>query len=151
MLRISIPNGVEHWLQSSARAAPRRGARGRTGRLVEMGEGGQVIGCLEQWRIAQWGEVLSAVLDLLDGRVDDGFLHAEVSCEAAAGSAGTCLAALILEDELDGVVGVLGDGGDLAGYPAELLVGKPDLGSLAVYVLRHETGDPEGGVEGGVD
>ena len=55
---------------------------------------------------------------------------------------GTRLAALILEDKLDRVVRVLRERCDLAGYPAELLVGEPHLGSLAVYVLRH------GGSEG---
>ena len=47
------------------------------------------------------------------------------------------LAAFVDEYQLYGVVCIPGDRGDLAGYPAELLVGKPDPGALAVYVFGH--------------
>lgn len=54
---------------------------------------------------------------------------------------GLDLSAFICKDQLDGVVG-FGSGGDLRGDPAELLVGEPYSGPLAVYVFGH-------GVEGG--
>lgn len=49
-------------------------------------------------------------------------------------------AAFIDEDELDGVVGGLGDGSDLCGYPGLVLVLEPDTSTLAVDVLRHGCG-----------
>ncbi len=49
----------------------------------------------------------------------------------------THLTTLIYENELYDVICVLRGGGDFSRYPAEFLVGEPDLGTLAVDVFRH--------------
>lgn len=47
------------------------------------------------------------------------------------------LAAFVDKYQLDSVVCIPRDRRNLARYPAEVLVGEPDLGTLAVYVFRH--------------
>jgi hypothetical protein len=48
------------------------------------------------------------------------------------------LSAFVNEDELDGIVCAPGDRDHLCRNPGLVFVFKPDPGTLAVYVLRHE-------------
>lgn len=49
---------------------------GHTRRLIEMGEGGQVIGCFEERRVAQRRQTFLAIADFLNIRDYGDFLQA---------------------------------------------------------------------------